>query len=349
MLGRLLQGVGEFQKELSVKMRAIFEQLSTGQKPDILFITCADSRVIPSLITKANPGELFVIRNIGNMIPEPEVESSEAVAIEYALKVLKVPDIIVCGHSDCGAMKGLLNSATEKVLPKVASWLHRNAHSVLKEMEEKQIDLGTMEAVETAAKKNVLAQLEHLRSDPLIAEKLAKKEVNLHGWYYDIKTSEIYIYVPQYNDFIKFEQAVAHSIEEKRTRFTEQAAMNYLEEWSHPKTATEYAALMRLFSESKGTAQKVWPHIEETVSKKLWAEFSSLYPSIDAPEFTSMLRLGAQVKLPRLKDFHENIEGSTGYKQFCSQIMHRLCFFTPAPVKQMQEATPSPYGATFNK
>src|SRR5580692_4381856 len=121
---KILGGISHFQKHVYPKHQDLFEKLATGQRPDALFITCADSRIDPCLITQTKPGELFICRVIGNVVPRyPQALGGVSATIEYALGVLGVPDVIVCGHTDCGVMKGVLNPEALKPLRNVSAWL----------------------------------------------------------------------------------------------------------------------------------------------------------------------------------------------------------------------------------
>src|SRR5215469_7034592 len=121
---KLIQGIHQFQQESFRPLQGLFEQLSKGQNPETLFITCSDSRIDPNLLTRSKPGDLFILRNAGNIVPpHPAASGGEAATIEFAVAALGVKDVIICGHSHCGAMKGLLEPETIAPLPAVASWL----------------------------------------------------------------------------------------------------------------------------------------------------------------------------------------------------------------------------------
>ncbi|WP_115709552.1 carbonic anhydrase [Legionella sainthelensi] len=331
MLIKLMLGVRQFQGESFKQMQGIFEHLSMGQSPEILFITCSDSRLMPSLLTQTNPGELFVIRNVGNIIPPANVPSSEAAGIVFALNELdSIKDIIICGHSHCGAMKGLLTPNLKDRLPEVSSWLH-HSNSVLKQIQEthtphsQDFDLK----VRQATKLNILTQLEHLKSYPIVAEKLARGELNLHGWLYEFEKGEVLVYEPQTKDFIPFESALALAVSARRDKIIEQVAMNYLESFTHPRTAKEYEILIQLFSLlEKKNLLTIWPAIKKEATQKLWSELGGLYPSVDDLQFNTLLEEGCQLKLKNLQNFQKNIMESPGYHQYIEQIM-RYSLFTP--------------------
>jgi carbonic anhydrase len=192
---RLLQGVRVFQHLVFPARCEQFKKLANGQQPPTLFITCSDSRIVPEMLTQTDPGELFVLRNAGNLVPPWTAEhTGEAATIEYAVRVLKVREIVVCGHSQCGAIQGLLNPASIEQLPAVKQWLtHAQdtlqavANLPLKADEVADEDLWT-----TAIKCNVMVQLAHLRTYPAVMEAEANGELAVHGWFYRFETGETY-------------------------------------------------------------------------------------------------------------------------------------------------------------
>ena len=183
MTQRLTDGFRTFRSREFPRLQGQFKALAAGQSPRTLFITCSDSRIDPSLITQAGPGELFVIRNAGNIIPAhgSEPAGGEAATLEYAVVALGVKDIVVCGHSHCGAMAGLMNPESLAALPGVASYL-RHARATLDRVTETGGD-----AVET----NVKVQLEQLRSYPFVREREQRGELSLHGWLYVFETGGV--------------------------------------------------------------------------------------------------------------------------------------------------------------
>jgi carbonic anhydrase len=190
---RLMDGVRRFQEQAFPERSELFEGLATGQDPHTLFIACADSRIVPELITQTQPGELFVCRNIGNIVPAyGEMMGGVSAVIEFACVGLEVTDIVVCGHSDCGAMKALLqpDSETIKRMPTVASWL-RNAHAARSVVAATQPDLEGDALVQALVEQNVRTQLGHLRTHPSVAARIATGGLTLHGWVYGIGTGSI--------------------------------------------------------------------------------------------------------------------------------------------------------------
>lgn len=198
---KLVQGVHHFQNSVFGEKREFFEQLSHGQSPETLFITCSDSRINPNLITQTEPGELFILRNAGNIVPPYAAASSgEAATIEFAVAGLGVQHIIVCGHSHCGAMAGLLAPAKLVDLPSLRAWL-AHAESTRRIMLDKYSDRVGPAQLTTAVQENVLMQLENLRTHPTVASGLARGEIKLHGWVYKIETGEVFAYEPETGQF----------------------------------------------------------------------------------------------------------------------------------------------------
>ncbi|AFY75993.1 MAG: carbonic anhydrase [Hydrococcus sp. C42_A2020_068] len=201
---KLLEGLKRFQAGYFSSHKELFEQLAHGQHPRILFITCADSRIDPNLITQAEVGELFVIRNAGNIIPPfGAANGGEGASIEYAIDALGIEQIVVCGHSHCGAMKGLLqlNSLEEK-MPLVYNWL-KHAEATRRVVNENYSSyLDGEELLELTIAENVLNQLDNLQTYPSIRSKQHQQKLSLHGWIYRIETGEVLAYDPVLHDFV---------------------------------------------------------------------------------------------------------------------------------------------------
>ena len=201
----LIAGVHKFQQKEFGHYRELFRKLSReGQNPHTLFITCSDSRVLAELITQSKPGDLFVVKNVGNIVPPASATgstNSTAAAIEFAVDVLKVNDIVVCGHSQCGAMTALLEP-TSDALPHLQEWL-RVAEPVKTILRRQYQFLTDQTGRETAAaEENVLFALENLHSYPCVKERLATGSLHLHGWFFKIATAELFAYAPESNQFI---------------------------------------------------------------------------------------------------------------------------------------------------
>ncbi len=198
---KLITGLHQFQKQFS-SHKELFERLAHGQNPDALFITCSDSRINPNLITQTNPGDLFILRNAGNIVPAYGLQSGGEVAtIEFALVGLGVKDIIICGHSLCGAMKGILDPNLLKEMPSVKSWL-THAAATKRIIDENYKDLSPEARMNAAVQENVLVQIENLRTHPAVAARLARGELTLHGWTYKLETGEVFSYDTEEGQFL---------------------------------------------------------------------------------------------------------------------------------------------------
>ncbi|MEV4869212.1 carbonic anhydrase [Streptomyces syringium] len=183
----LTEGVARFQRDVHPAKAELFAHLAATHRPTTLFISCSDARVVPELLTQSEPGELFVIRTAGNLVPA-HTPGSDGVAasIEYAVAVLGVRDIVVCGHSACGAMTALAENHDLSGAPAIADWLRHADASRARATAE----TGT-ENVAALVRENVLAQLANLATHPSVARALAQNTVTLHGWVYDIPTGTV--------------------------------------------------------------------------------------------------------------------------------------------------------------
>lgn len=198
---KLVDGLHKFREEIWKPKRELFERLATGQKPEVLFITCSDSRVNPNLLTQTEPGDLFILRNAGNLVPPHGASNGgEAATIEYAVSALRVSHIVVCGHLSCGAMHGLLNPDTVADLPAVQSWL-RHADTTRKLIDENYQHLEGEDLLGATVAENVLVQLEHLRTHPAVSARLSRGELSLHGWVYKIQTGQVFGFDQQEGQF----------------------------------------------------------------------------------------------------------------------------------------------------
>jgi len=206
---KLHHGLHQFKTEVHAINEEFFGQLAKGQAPDAVFITCSDSRIVPNLLTGTDPGQLFILRNAGNIVPpHSDTVSGEEATIEYAVDGLNIKNIIVCGHTKCGAMAGVLEPEKLSAMPNVEKWLQHASKS--KDIVDKHYaDLDFEFRHNVVVQENVLVQLENLRALPCIARKIFKREVELHGWVYDIETGEVYVYNPIDEDF----QPLRHGID----------------------------------------------------------------------------------------------------------------------------------------
>jgi carbonic anhydrase len=191
---RIIEGVHAFRETDFKQNQELYQVLAHGQKPRYLMITCADSRVVPNLITGLGPGEVFVIRNAGNIVPPPTAgPSGEAAAVEFAVFELGVKHIIVCGHSHCGAMTSLLDRETLDRLPAVAGFL-LYAEAARRNLKTKYPRLEGEERITRLVKENVLVQLNHLRSLGSVAAAIRHGDLQVHGWVFMIETGEVLAY-----------------------------------------------------------------------------------------------------------------------------------------------------------
>lgn len=202
MVHELVAGIHHFKKQVFRQHRDLFERLSHGQTPETLFITCSDSRIDPNLITHTEPGDLFVLRNAGNLVPAYGATSGGEVAtIEFAVTGLKVRDIVVCGHSHCGAMKGLLKPESLQEMPAVAEWL-KHAEATRRIVRAKYKTLSAAELLEVTTEENVLTQIENLQTHPAVAVALSEGLLKLHAWVYDIASGDVFAYDEPTEQFV---------------------------------------------------------------------------------------------------------------------------------------------------
>lgn len=212
---KLITGLREFKATYVSSHRELFEQLSHGQHPRVLFITCSDSRIVPSLMTQTDPGEIFVIRNAGNIIPPyGAANGGEGAAVEYAIHALGIQQIVVCGHSHCGAMKGLLHlNKLQEEMPLVYDWL-RHAEATRRLVKENYNDYSDEELLEIATAENVLTQIENLRTYPIVHSRLYQGNLKIYGWIYHIETGEILAYDPATHSYLAPQTQLTYEPEE---------------------------------------------------------------------------------------------------------------------------------------
>ena len=200
-LQHIVEGFLRFRHEVFPQQEELFKKLATAQQPRAMFITCADSRIVPELITQSSPGDLFVTRNVGNVVPPyGQMNGGVSTAIEFAVLALGVQHIIICGHSDCGAMKAVLNPETLERMPTVKAWL-RHAE-VARTVVADNCTCAGHEMLGVLTEENVVAQLDHLRTHPSVASRLASGQLFIHGWVYDIESSAIKAYDAERGEFL---------------------------------------------------------------------------------------------------------------------------------------------------
>lgn len=211
---KLVQGIVEFRKNVLPSYREKFARLALGQSPDTLFIACSDSRVVPNTFASTDPGDLFVIRNVGNLIPccdkhgHSIADESEAAAIELAILKLNVSDIIVCGHSECAAIKAILDGREKVESPNLKGWL-RHGEDSLKRLADNDDEPNRHNRL---SQLNVLQQIEHLMSYPVVKERVAAKKLRLHAWWFELSTANVYAHDEISQKFILIDEKGAAKI-----------------------------------------------------------------------------------------------------------------------------------------
>ena len=201
---KLILGVVEFRKTLREKVLPNFEQLALGQKPDVLLLTCSDSRVAVNVFASTDPGDMFVVRNIGNIIPPysyRKQSNGTGSAIDFAIETLEVKHILVCGHSECGAMIGIWNGIEKVKGEQLQTWLLYGAKLSPKIQNYNQL-----------SQQNVLQQIANLKTYPEIASRVESKAIHLHGWWFDIKNAEVSMYSQKTKEFQILDEASAKEL-----------------------------------------------------------------------------------------------------------------------------------------
>jgi carbonic anhydrase len=210
---RIVRGLKRFQKKVFPKHRELFHKLALQQRPTALFITCADSRIDPCLLTQTKPGDLFLCRVIGNIVPRyPESIGGVSATIEYAVGVLGVPDVIVCGHTDCGVMSGVLNPEALKPLANVSAWLE-HAQPAREALAESRASMSEPDFLLALTERNVVEQLRNLQTHPAVAARLKKGDLKLHGWVYHIAKGTVTKYSSRREKFLRI-----RSVKTQKTR-----------------------------------------------------------------------------------------------------------------------------------
>lgn len=198
---KLIDGLKHFQEHVLWERRELFERAIHGQRPTAMLITCSDSRVLPETIMQADPGDLFVLRNAGNLVPPPDAPSGEAATIEYAVNALGVTDIIICGHYRCGAVRAIIHPEEGKGLPKTREWLASSADAK-SSIDQEYPELQGEALWDKAVERNVLTQLGNLKQHPVVAAALVAGTLRLHAWVLRFETSEIVAFEPASNTFV---------------------------------------------------------------------------------------------------------------------------------------------------
>lgn len=210
---KLVQGILEFRRQLLPDHRETFARLALGQRPDCLFVACADSRVAPNVFASTQPGDLFVVRNVGNLVPRhgdaPSAESSVPAALEFAVLTLEVKDIVICGHSGCGAMRGLLEPPDGA--PHLSAWLENGAPALARLLAAGAPD-PALPRQDQLSQVNVLAQVAHAASYPFIQERLDAGKLRLHAWWFDIANAEVQVHDAARNRFTALDEGQAEQL-----------------------------------------------------------------------------------------------------------------------------------------
>jgi carbonic anhydrase len=202
---KLIQGIKDFRKNTRPSLLKHFGEIALAQKPDTILVACSDSRVAPNVFASSTPGDMFVLRNIGNIIPPYRSEMDETSVLsvfEFALSNLPIKDIIICGHSNCGAMHAIL--ANKPTYEGIERWLDsaKHARDVIQ-----MLPLGATpeEQANAISKLSVLKQIDNLKTYPIVQKRLQEGDLNLHAWYFDIRHADVYTYDFEKHDYVLIE------------------------------------------------------------------------------------------------------------------------------------------------
>jgi carbonic anhydrase len=217
---KLINGIVEFRYKVQKEYRESFGRLATGQSPDTLFIACSDSRVVPDTFASTNPGDLFVLRNVGNLVAPCGLDGvstgdeSEAAAIEYSVLTLNISDIIVCGHSECAAMKALIANRRRIDAPNLKNWL-RHGDTAVDRLKNGLVLDDTLSEHNQLSQLNVLLQIENVKSYPAVRERVNKGTLAVHGWWFDIAKADVYAYEHELKRFVLIDEVEAQRLLEQ--------------------------------------------------------------------------------------------------------------------------------------
>lgn len=220
---KLIRGLLEFRRTKLPELLPRLQSLAERQTPKTLFMTCSDSRVVPNLMVSTEPGDLFVSRTVGNLVPPADAagastgDLAEAACIEFALHVLQVDDVIVCGHSRCGAMRALLEPPTPAAkLPHLLAWLELGRPSLDRMRAMTTLD-PALPAYDQVSQANVLTQIDNVLSYPQIRERVEKHDIGIHAWWWDIATGDLYIYDRDAHRFELIDERIAERMLQRRS------------------------------------------------------------------------------------------------------------------------------------
>lgn len=216
---KLVAGIHRFQAGVFGAQKDLFARLSQGQEPDALFITCSDSRISPTLITQTVPGDLFILRNAGNIVPPYGlIQGGEAATIEYAIEALAVKDIIICGHTHCGAMKALLDPASLNNLPATRGWL-TYAEATRRVMQTHYEGMAEDDKLGVCVEENVLVQIENLRTHPSVLAAMTRGVLRIHAWIYQIESGNVVAFDSDAGQYLPVAEA-GHGVAERADRLS---------------------------------------------------------------------------------------------------------------------------------
>jgi len=217
---KLIRGIVDFRERLLPQYARRFQDLAFSQQPDTLFISCSDSRVVPDLLASTHPGDLFTMRNVGNLVPPATSEGisigdvSEASAIEYSVLVLKVADIVVCGHSECGAMRAVVADTARPDTPNLDKWLHHARPAAYRLQQEGPLD-PSFKLHDQLSQRNVLVQLEHLMSYAIVRDRVSAGLLRLSGFWFEVASGTMYAYDREQHSFRVIDQEMADRMSQR--------------------------------------------------------------------------------------------------------------------------------------
>lgn len=209
---KLLKGIADFRNRVLPSYRETFARLALGQSPDCLFIACSDSRVVPNLFASSDPGDLFVVRNVGNLIPACQAhgvtlhDRSAGAALEFAVASLEVSNVVICGHSECGAMRALLKGREKLTPPNLQSWLS-HGDGALARWKEGHAPDKRLSPHNQLSQLNVLEQMQHVMAYPMVQERVNAGTLKIHGWWFDIAKADVYAYEQEEGSFSVLDEA----------------------------------------------------------------------------------------------------------------------------------------------
>ena len=217
---KLVAGIVKFRTDVLPNYRDTFARLALGQSPDTLFIGCSDSRVAVNVFASTDPGDLFVVRNVGNLVPpcdangQSTADESEAAAIEFAVSTLKVSSIVVCGHSECGAMQAIAAGREKVPTVNLRAWL-RHGDESLEAIDSAPVSATPLTRYNQLSQINVIKQLESLKTYPIVQERLKAGKLTLHGWWFDVSRADVYAYEESVKQFVLIDETEAARILER--------------------------------------------------------------------------------------------------------------------------------------